>query len=378
MTPPERPLRIVHVFRSPVGGLFRHVTDLVRGQTARGHKVGIICDDLTGGEHATRTLEALHSDLSLGVLRLPMGRQISGSDYAVLRKIREHLTQCAPDVIHGHGAKGGAYARLAFGAKGPVRAYTPHGGSLLFNGATIVGCFYLTLEKILRGRTDLFLFESTFIERVYRQKIGTPSAIARIVSNGVADAEFMPVPVRHDATDILFVGELRHLKGVDLLLTALASLRGKGMTLTATIVGQGGSKTELEAQTRQFGLSDSVRFLKPMPAREAFALGRIMVIPSRMESFPYIVLETAAAGKPMIATDVGGIPDIFGPYADQLIPSDDAVALERVLASAVNHPETKNNAARLLQDRIRTTFSLNDMVDGGIEGYRAALAQKLK
>ena len=74
-----------------------------------------------------------------------------------------------------------------------------------------------------------------------------------------------------------------------------------------------------------------MRFLPPMPARQAFALGRIMVVPSRAESFPYIVLEAAAAGKSLIATGVGGIPDMFGPLAERLIPPDDCGALERAL-----------------------------------------------
>ncbi len=376
MSRPEKPLRILHVFRSPVGGLFRHVTDVVRGQVARGHQVGLVCDALTGGERASQVLDDIAPELSLGMLRLPMGRQIGASDYFATRAIARRVAEASPDIVHGHGAKGGAFARLAVNAKGPVRAYTPHGGSLLFKPEAILGRFYLTLEKILRSRTDLFVFESAFIERLYRQKVGDPRSLARIVSNGVADAEFADVPLRSDATDILFVGELRHLKGVDLLLASLANLRAKGLALSATIVGDGKARIELQQQAQSLGLKDAVRFLMPMPAREAFALGRIMVVPSRMESFPYIVLEAAAAGKPLIVTRVGGVPDMFGPFANKLIPADNREALEGAIAQAVNHPETTKATARLLQDRIRTTFSLSDMVDGGIDAYRAALASR--
>ncbi|ARQ01578.1 glycosyltransferase family 4 protein [Pseudorhodoplanes sinuspersici] len=379
MSRPEKPLRILHVFRSPVGGLFRHVIDLVRGQTARGHQVGIVCDALTGGERASRLLDAVAPELALGVVRLPMGRHLAVSDYSAIRQIAASVERNAPDIVHGHGAKGGAYARLAVGADGPVRAYTPHGGSLLFKPDAMLGRFYLTLEKILQRRTDLFLFESAFIERLYHAKVGDPRAMTRIVPNGVAEAEFAEVPLRADATDILFIGELRHLKGVDVLLAALAGLRAKGIALSATIVGDGKARLDLQRQAQTAGLGDSVRFQLPKPAREAFSLGRVMVVPSRMESFPYIVLEAAAAGKPLIATHVGGIPDMFGPYADRLIPADDREALESALALAINHPETTNSAARLLQERVRATFSLDDMVSGGIDAYRAALAsQKLK
>ena len=58
-----------------------------------------------------------------------------------------------------------------------------------------------------------------------------------------------------------------------------------------------------------------------MPAREAFALGKVMVVPSYGESLPYVVLEAGAAAKPLIATNVGGIPEIFGPQADAADPA---------------------------------------------------------
>ena len=74
MSEPEQPLRILHVLRSPVGGLFRHVVDLVRGQSARGHRVGLLCDSLTGGEHAARVLD--------GLSRLELRRE--GRDFAAV------------------------------------------------------------------------------------------------------------------------------------------------------------------------------------------------------------------------------------------------------------------------------------------------------
>jgi glycosyltransferase involved in cell wall biosynthesis len=374
--PASQPLRILHVLRSPVGGLFRHVIDVVRGQTARGHQVGIVCDSLTGGDRAAQILPELSGELPLGVSRIPMARHLGFGDIAAARHVAQVVARARPDIVHGHGAKGAAYARLAVSSGGPLRVYTPHGGSLLFQPGTAVGRFYLTLEKILNGRTDLFLFESAFIERLYRAKVGEPHAIWRIVPNGVGLDEFAPVPLRPDATDILYIGELRTLKGVDVLLTAIAKLRARGTALTATIVGAGDAREDLKRQARDSGLENDVRFLPPTPAREAFALGRIMVVPSRAESFPYIVLEAAAAGKELVATHVGGIPDMYGPLADRLIPPDDSDALERALMKAVNDPETMRAFAGLLRERVQTNFCLDDMVDGGIDAYRAALAAR--
>jgi glycosyltransferase involved in cell wall biosynthesis len=112
-----------------------------------------------------------------------------------------------------------------------------------------------------------------------------------------------------------------------------------------------------------------------MPAREAFAHGRLFVAPSRAESLPYIVLEAAAAGVPMITTNVGGIPEVFGPQATSLIPPDDAGALARSIAAALSEPARLRNEALTLRVRVQAHFSAETMADGVLAGYRAALAQ---
>jgi glycosyltransferase involved in cell wall biosynthesis len=372
----DRGLRILHVLRSPVGGLFRHVVDVVRGQIARGHAVGMVCDARTGGDYAARSFEPLTPTLALGLSRFAMPRELGFADLRAMRHVADRVARTAPDVVHGHGAKGAAYVRLAVGGGGPLRVYTPHGGSLLYRPGTPAAAFYLTLERLLKARTDLFLFESAFVARLFEAKVGVPSATARVVPNGVADAEFTEVPLRSDATDLLYIGELRRLKGVDLLIDAVASLRDTGMALTATIVGDGGAREELKRQARRRGLDGAIRFRPPMPAREAFALGHVMVVPSRAESFPYIVLEAAAAAKPLVVTRVGGIPDMFGPFTERLVAPDDATALEAAIADRANQSERTTADARLLQERIRTTFSLDEMVDGGLSAYREAMAAR--
>ena len=103
------------------------------------------------------------------------------------------IAQSGADVVHGHGAKGGAYARLALTRKRAVRAYTPHGGSLLFSHDTLAGKFYLATERLLMLRTDLFLFESIYSSDIFRRKIGDPGERVRVVHNGVSREEFEPV-----------------------------------------------------------------------------------------------------------------------------------------------------------------------------------------
>jgi glycosyltransferase involved in cell wall biosynthesis len=293
-----------------------------------------------------------------------------------LHYVSQRIKALAPDVLHGHGAKGAAFARLASGAPNALRVYTPHGGSLVYCPGRINGRFYRTLEWLLNWRTDLFLFESAYIAEVFRSEIGRPRAMVRVVRNGVGEAEFKSVVAVANATDIVSVGELREVKAIDVLIDALAMLKQSGRRVTATIAGEGPESANLKAQVERYGLGDQVHFVGHRPAREAFAMGRILVIPSRAESLPYIVLEAAAAGMPIITTNVGGVPEIFGPQANELIPADDPKALVGAINRALDDPAQARRVAVTLQARVRTEFSLNAMVEGGLAAYRDALAMR--
>ena len=165
----NRALRIVHVLRAPLGGLFRHVVDLAEMQIARGHQVGLITDSLTGGDSATARLTALQGRLALGLLRLPMQRLPHTSDLLALWQIDRHLRALRPDVVHGHGAKGGLYARAPgiLRNSSVVRAYTPHGGSFNYRPGTRSHRLYMAVEAMLARGTDLLLFESDNIAGRY-------------------------------------------------------------------------------------------------------------------------------------------------------------------------------------------------------------------
>ena len=105
-------------------------------------------------------------------------------------------------------------------------------------------------------------------------------------------------------------------------------------------------------------------------------MGRMLVIPSRAESLPYVVLEAAAAGVPIIATEVGGVPEIFGPHAVHLIPSDDIAALVGAVSTALADPGQAQRVAQEVRARVRAEFSLDTMVDSGLAAYREAISMR--
>jgi glycosyltransferase involved in cell wall biosynthesis len=370
------PLRILHVFRTPVGGLFRHVTDIARGQIARGHAVGIVCDSTTGGARAESLLQDMEPLLALGLTRFPMSRNPGPGDLSALLSIRKLVREKRPNILHGHGSKGGLYVRLpAFLDRAwPARVYTPHGGSFHFAGDGARDRLYRLVEKLLAPQTSLFLMESAYIAARAEADIGPLTRPVAIVRNGITDPEFTPVSPQPDAVDVLYLGEMRVLKGVDTLLTALAGLGRDGRRLTALLVGAGPDEAAIKNTAHELGLTGQVTFSPPMPIRDALGRAKLMVMPSRGESLPYVVLETAAAAMPLISTNVGGIPEIFGPFSNRLIPPGNPEALTKALVSAFGKSDAERRAdAAALALHVRESFSYDGMVDQGLAAYRQAL-----
>jgi glycosyltransferase involved in cell wall biosynthesis len=287
------------------------------------------------------------------------------------------IRRLKPDVLHGHGAKAGAFMRMRGGAKDSIRVYTPHGGSLHYPPSTIKGQLYSRLERMLMNNTELFLFESAFARDTYQRTIGTPRALVRTVFNGVTAGEFDPIQKAADATDVAYVGEFRHIKGADLLIDAVARLRAGGKNITLTLGGDGEETANLKAQVARLNLGEAARFIGHVKARDGFSKGALLVVPSRGDSMPYVVIEAAAAGIPMVAARVGGIPEIFGPdHADALFAPNIAGAMADAIEGALDDMVATQARARSLRERIFQHFSQRAMVEGVMAGYRDAFANR--
>lgn len=370
------PLRILHAVRAPVGGIFRHILDLAVGQAERGHEVGILADSLTGGERAETALKEIAPKLKLGVYRLAIRREPHPVDSLTALHFLRLARSLKPDVLHGHGAKAGAFVRLKGKSKKSIRVYTPHGGSLHYPPGTLKGGAYARMERTLMNRTDLFLFESAFARDTYLRVVGKPAGLVRCVFNGVTASEFDPVPVAEDATDVVYVGEFREIKGADLLIQAVARLRADGKPITLTLAGDGEETEALKALVSRLNLGDAVRFIGHVRARFGFSKGRLLVVPSRGDSMPYVVIEAAAAGIPMVAASVGGIPEILGPHTSGLFVANSVGAMADAIEMALADMDATRERARNLRERIFVHFSQKAMVDGVISGYRDAFNER--
>ncbi|MGQ0456782.1 MAG: glycosyltransferase family 4 protein [Hyphomicrobium sp.] len=372
------PMRILHCLRAPVGGLFRHVIDLASRQAELGHAVGILADSNAGDSLTGPRLDAIAPLMRLGVVRIPIPRQPGIGDLSAARSVAAHARRLGVDVLHGHGAKGGAYARLAsvplrFTNVRPKVFYTPHGGSLNMTSGPLASRMLLGVERRLEPLSDGLIFESQFAANAYAARVGRAHVPIRVIHNGLAPADFDLAAADASATDLLFIGELRDIKGVDVLIDAIADVN-RDRSVTATIVGAGPDGATLQKKVNDAGLAVHIRFLGALPARTAFRHGRIVVVPSLKESFPYVVLEAAAAGLPLIATNVGGIPEILAGSDTPMIEAGSRAALSVAIRQALADPERARERALRLRHRVSQALTVDAMTASVLDFYAARRA----
>jgi len=372
----EPSLRILQILRAPVGGAFRHVGDLTEALAARGHALGIVADAGSGDARTEEKFAALAPHASLGIHRLPIPRTLGAADLTTPLRLRGLARRLGIDVLHGHGAKGGFAARLVRMAGGaPVALYTPHGGVLHYPVSLLTGRVFRQLERSLLAQTDAVIFESAFAQQAFGMSIGRPACPAPVIHNGLAEAEFVAIAPAADAHDFVFIGEFRELKGIRYLLEALVGVAAPdGRPATLVLAGDGPQMAEFRALIDSLGLAERVELAGVRPAREMFSRGRCVVVPSLAESLPYVILEAAAAGRPVIATQVGGIGEIFGPTAAALLPPADGPALGRAMCDFLADPAPAAVAAASRFTFIRQRFSVDYMADSIEALYRQALA----
>ena len=312
----RRPPSVIHCFRAAVGGVFRHVCDVAREQSKLGLKVGIICDDTTGGRQAEECFDELRPHCTLGIHRLPIHRSLHWSDLQTRRALSRICGELRPTIIHGHGAKGGAFARLVPASVGAKMVYTPHGGVLHYPTFSIAGRYYFALERYLARSTDGLTFVSEFGAETYARKIGPIKVPYEVIHNGLRDSEFEKVSRASHDHDFVFVGELRKLKGLNTLLEALSrdTLRTRARLV---VFGDGPDAAFFRKRVKHLGLQSAVTMMPPAVS----PAGRCLQTGSLRRHYPVAfrvaAIHRAGSGGCGHADNHdagrGAFPEIFGP-----------------------------------------------------------------
>ena len=253
-----------------------------------------------------------------------------------------------------------------------IRVYTPHGGSLHYPLETLRGAFYGRIERA-DEQHRFFLFESAFARDTYQRTIGTPSRLVRCVFNGVTKQEFEPVVQAADATDILYVGEFRHIKGADLLIEAVARLRAGGRPLTLTLAGNGKELGAFKAQVQRLAVGEAVRYRPRQGA--LWLLQRQPAGGSLARGFDALCRDRGGCGG-----NCDGGSQCRRHPGNIRSPCRCAVCAQRRRRdggfdpAALQQPAAALRRATSLRERIARRFSQQAMVEGVLAGYRDALA----
>lgn len=376
-------LRVVHVMEATIGGTRRHLRDVARAQKELGLDVAVIASTLREPrvEGDLADLEAR----GVRVERLPMRREIAPfADYRHLRALEQLFAELAPDVVHSHSSKAGVLARLASLPSGRgVRVHTPHTFAFLFEAmfSAPKRALFRRIEAALAERTHAVVAVSRSEGETIRASGVVPAERLVVVPNGIDPAPWLAarsdraglareLDVDAGTPIVLVAGLLNAAKGQDLALEALARLRARPVLVFA---GNGEDRARLEVLARELGVDDRVRFLgwrEDVP--RLVASSDLVLLPSRWEGLPYVVLEAFAAGVPVVATPVDGARELVregvtGVLASAIGADAIAAALDRALqlAPAAHAALGENGRALVLAE-----YTLERMARRLVDVYR--------
>lgn len=309
---------VVQVLRAPVGGIRKHVVAIVEALENSPifewyWVTSTEPEDIDEGFKSF--LESLPTTSKHKIIPLKINDKPELRDIKNILKIRGFLRNKSVQIIHGHGAKGGVYARLL----GPVlRAkviYTPHGGSLHDMFGKLKGFVYSMIEKILYPFTDLFVFESRYTQNQFYKKVINSSKKAVLNLNGIKVPELTSKAVievkETDRWILSSFGALRYIKGHDLIVGALPLLLKEGVDCEYRIYGEGEERQNLIDQAKALGVEDRLKILsKTKEVLTEMEKSHLILQPSRHESFGYVPLEAMSVKRPLIASSRGGLVEV--------------------------------------------------------------------
>lgn len=373
-------LRLLQVLEPSGGGSGRHFIDLCRGLAARGHAVHAVYSPVRAEPRFTEELTALGL---AGMHAVAMARAPGLSDLAAWRHLRAVIRDHGPfDVIHGHSSKAGALTRLRLPGRHVPRVYTPHAFRTMDPGLGRTGRrVYGVIETVLaRAFTDRLICVSAD-EYAHARRLGIPRKRLAVVVNGTetppADPEAhvrTALAIPSDALVFGFVGRLSPQKAPERLLAAFDLVAPRLPQARLVMIGSGELEEAVRGRIAASPHAEHIVLTGRFTGPQAMAAFDALVMPSRYEAMSYVMLEAAAAGKPMILTDVGGASTVLADGENGLMVenTDDP----RPLAAAMLRLAERDRLACLTQAaRARSgDYGLARMIAETEAVYRALVA----
>ncbi len=351
-----------------VGGLESHVHQLARGLVQRGHEVRVVTSLSLPGTPRDEEMEGVEVHRSWFPMRNPLGWMLHS--LGSLPRTRAWAEWA--DVVHAQ-----AFASIppcgisAHAAHRPLVA-TLHTSHFLVRARKPA---WRPLLGRLVAWPDHVLAASSEIARVGEEL--APGTRVEALTNGVDTHRFRPVePIlkEHEvSSSILLPRRLFHKNGVTFAVRALPHILAGIPEARLLVVGDGPERPRMEALARELGVTERVHFLGSRPHGEMpglLASGQVALFPSLMEATSVAALEAMACGRPVVATRVGGLPEIVDDSVGALVPPEDPEALGRAVVELLRRPDLEAVGARA-RERVVRHWSNDRLVDRHQEIYEA-------
>jgi len=309
----------------------------------------------------------------LGVPHIPIDvRKLSGPGAA--GRIAAVLRGAAIDVLHTHGGIAGLYGRLAAKKAGiPAVVHTLHGIHYLHYRNPLLKWAFIVLERRLSRFTDAVIFVSQADLRRGMKLRLAPAGKARLIRNGIDPAGMIPgfdraakkIELGSDGRPLIVaVSRLHRQKGLKYLLRAVPLIREGIPAVKVVIAGGGPLASKLASAVRRLRIGESASLLgEREDAREVLAAADVFVLPSLWEGLPYVLVEAAALGKPIVASDIDGVREVVrSGETGVLVPPRDPGSLAASLILLLMDQDLAGKLGERARRDIPSDFALERMV----------------
>ena len=387
------PIRILRVIaRLNMGGPAIHVANLAAGLETRGYHTTLVAGSLARGEDS---MAFVAERLGVSVVSVPeIQREVAPLyDARSIRRLTAILRKERPHILHTHTAKAGALARaaalVAGGARPPIVVHTFHGHVLKGYFGPGRTAFFRRVERTLARYSDVLVAVSPEVRDELVDNGIAPRDKFTIIRLGIPldqrlNDETSELDYRHlygipkDAFVVGWVGRMTGVKDTNAILEIVHAARVRGVDAVLCLVGDGPDRGRLEQVAHDLGIARATYFVGYQPdVAGYYRLFDAFLLPSVNEGTPVSAIEALASGTPVVATRVGGVPDVVRDQVDGFLvePGDTEAAADR-LAELASDPELRQRLGSSGREYARERYSVDRLVDDMDRLYRALLRAK--
>ena len=377
-----------------MGGPALHVAYLSAGLQERGYDTTLVAGSLALGEES---MAGVAEHLDVPIVTVPeLHREISPlRDLRAVYHVAGLIRELRPQILHTHTAKAGTIGRLAALLAGdatpPIVVHTFHGHVLRGYFGPLQSNLFRLLEHWLARRTTALIAVSPEVRDDLVALGVAPAEKFTVVRLGIelqervgsldGDAQGLEtrrqLGIAPDRFVVGWIGRMTAVKRTDDVLLAVRRLRDRGVDAVLCMVGDGPDRETVERRARELGIVRSSLFLGYQDdVAPYYAAFDALILPSANEGTPVSAIEALAGGRPVVATDVGGVPDVVRDGVDGfLVAPGDVDAMADRLARLAADADLRRRMGEAGSASVRERYSVERLLDDVDRLYRSLLAR---